>query len=334
MLFSIQTLDRPHPSGLQFTSYHITSTVTTTQDCSGLPDSMSAAEHPASIGDHSDLADKDVEQTYPRLPPEIEIEIFIVAFDTQKKHRTTLLCVAKRVRDWLIPLIYNTIVIDLNYTGGPMLSALQQYGHHVQQVFAHQYPSESEQTDLFTYCPNIWNLGLWCTGTLSEAVYKLKGLRRLALDFYGFESLREEEHDGTVQPSIPIDIQKVAWFSNITHLVTSEITTIASSIPLRRLPNLTHFMILSLTPRDVLRHILQSYPKLKVVVWLLGHVTDENKVFVLDSHSDDAPKINDKRIVTMNARFSENWIRAAKGDLEKDLWVIAERTVEERRRGV
>ncbi len=168
-------------------------------------------------------------------------------------------------------------------------------------------------------------------------MYQLKGLRSLAVDFLGtFKALGEEGVDDEVQPPVPIgpDIQKIAWFSSITHLVVSEIPTIAASIPLRQLPNVTHFMVLSSIRLEVFQHILQSHPNLKVVVWLLGHVTDENKVFVLDPHSDDAPKVDDKRIVTMDARFSDNWIRAANGDGERDLWAIAERTVDKRRRGM
>ncbi|TFK62858.1 hypothetical protein BDN72DRAFT_964290 [Pluteus cervinus] len=294
---------------------------------------MSTAEHPVLnlIGDHSDLAGMDVEKTYPRLPPEIEYEIFVMAFECGGKDRTALLRIAKRVRNWLIPLIYSAIVVGFNFKAGPTLSALQKYGHHVQHIFAYRYPSENEQSALFMYCPNIWNLGFWCSGSLSEAVYKLKGLRRLALDVLGtFAPLREEGADDAVPSSVPIDTQRKAWFSNITHLVVWEIPTVASSTPLDRLPNLTHFMILSSTRLDVLQHILQSYPKLKVVVWLSVHVTDENKVFVLDPHSDDAPKIDDKRLITMDARFPDNWMKAAKGELEKDLWVVAERTVEER----
>ncbi|KAJ7064200.1 hypothetical protein C8F01DRAFT_1130545, partial [Mycena amicta] len=49
----------------------------------------------------------------PRFPPELEREIFEIAALTNRKGIVSLLCVARRVFEWIEPILYKSVQIDL-----------------------------------------------------------------------------------------------------------------------------------------------------------------------------------------------------------------------------
>ncbi|TFK73875.1 hypothetical protein BDN72DRAFT_834204 [Pluteus cervinus] len=285
--------------------------------------SMRTSQQTFSTDDHSDRANQNGEEILPRLPPEIEYEIFTLALKLQRKDCTRLMCVAKRVEEWLAPLIYNVLSFTSVLGKRQTLSTFERYGHHVQQILIICHIPITE-SDLFKYCPNIRVLGFWFDVSLNKGVFGLKSLKSLILDDLDFFQ--------TERPSMKTDdIEKKAWFSNITHIVVTTILSRHSST-LRLFPNLTHLMLLSSNSQDILRHILRSYPTLKVVVWLLLQITSDETITVIDMNSGPAPKVDDERVVTIDCNFSEQRAKAAKGEVEEDVWVVAERTVEERRK--
>ncbi|TFK73877.1 hypothetical protein BDN72DRAFT_135462 [Pluteus cervinus] len=158
--------------------------------------SIPTSEESIPTADCPDLRDQDSQELIPRLPPEIEYEIFVLAFKSQGAGRTNLLCVARRVRDWLIPLIYNALVFGIADSDKlPTLSAFQLYGHHIHQLLLiHVLPIPESQ--IFKYCPNIWNLGFWVGASLNEGVFGLKGVKRLVLNDLDFFRAKEPEEGG------------------------------------------------------------------------------------------------------------------------------------------
>ncbi|TFK61596.1 hypothetical protein BDN72DRAFT_849507 [Pluteus cervinus] len=287
---------------------------------------------PITISDRSDLNHDDAEILCPRLPPEIEFEIFRLAFEWRKKDRVlNLLCVAKRVRDWLIPVIYGALVFKAHNLEGPALSSLQRYGHHVRHVLYMRDPKPIKESDISKYCPNISSLCFWGGGSVTEDLLDLTVLKTLVsrnLDF--FQTKVNDEVTPHAVPSTQTDIRRTTWCSNITHLSVSNIRTARSSLPLLQFSNLTHLMLLSSTPLAFLQQILRSRPSLKVLIWLLVAVRQQGKVSVVELHSEGAPRIDDKRVVAIDGAFSDDWLMTAAGEREEDMWALATRTVEER----
>ncbi|TFK73876.1 hypothetical protein BDN72DRAFT_834205 [Pluteus cervinus] len=305
---------------------------------------MTTSQKSISSGDHLDLGDEDTQQLYARFPPEIEYEIFVLAFESRKKRRTDLLCVAKRVEDWLCPHIYNVLVF--RGRNEPPLSAIQKYGHHVQQILVIDRPETPiSASDIFEHCPNIWNLGFWVGLYLSEGVFQLKDVRRLVLHDLNFfraeEGGREvdaiqadgsaPDKDSDLPLSTVTSIDKKIWFSNITHILVTSISTESGAV-LLQFPNLTHLGLLSSNSLQVLEYILHSHPRLEILVWLLVVIGSDDKMLVLDVTSTQAPRTDDKRVVTIDTNFTEDWTRAAKRETTEDMWKVAERTVEERKK--
>ncbi|KIM39517.1 hypothetical protein M413DRAFT_447009 [Hebeloma cylindrosporum] len=146
----------------------------------------------------------------PELPRELERLIFeLAACNAGPKASTTLLLVAKRVHNWIRPLIYrvfNQITIpplpDLRRSG-PQL--LENIGHLVEKLLVgynteSQYPLEK----FLSFCPNIVDLATWHTriSHLLPTIDKLP-LRRLSANFDDF---------------IYEDFLTRSFFTKITHL--------------------------------------------------------------------------------------------------------------------
>ncbi|TFK61608.1 hypothetical protein BDN72DRAFT_849523 [Pluteus cervinus] len=251
------------------------------------------------------------------LPLEIEYEIFMLAFYNDTKGRTSLLRVAKRVSEWLIPLLYNVIAI---YPGSseyryPPPSTLRRYGHHTHHICLR----DSASSSFLPLCPNAYDVAFWFDSAPSSGLLNLP-VKRLTFNDFGFLKDRLD--------SDPDDIHVTKWCCNITHLTVAAGFTEKERKYLVHFPALEYLMILEAHDDGRLGETIQRSPRLKVVVRLLGPVSDDRKTQVAVNHLHRGSQ--DIRIVTMDALFMADWVRGAQGF--GDVFDMAEREVEARKK--
>ncbi|TFK69489.1 hypothetical protein BDN72DRAFT_840344 [Pluteus cervinus] len=253
----------------------------------------------------------------PRLPLEIEYEIFVLAFYNDTKRQTTLLRVAKRVSEWLIPLLYNVITVyprSPEYRHPPP-TALRRYGHHTHHICFRA----SDSSSFLPLCPNAYNVAFWFHSTPSPGVFNLP-VTRLTFDDFGF--LMDE------LDSDPENTQLTKWCSNITHLTVAEAFTKTERKYLVHFSALEYLMILEWYDNGSLGETIKHLPRLKVAVRLLGSVSDNEKTQVV-GYSKLDEEYQDIRIIRMDALFMADWVRGAQG--LGDVFDMAEREVEARK---
>ncbi|TFK69488.1 hypothetical protein BDN72DRAFT_840343 [Pluteus cervinus] len=217
----------------------------------------------------------------------------------------------------LIPLLYDVITI---YPGSsqyryPPSTLLEKYGHHTHHICFRNAKSSA----LLPFCPNAHNVAFWFNSSPSPDLLNLP-VKRLTLDDFGFLTSRLERD--------PDDIQLAQWCSNITHLTVADGFTEEDSRYLTHFPALEYLMTLESGDDEGIREILKCFPQLKVVVRLLGPVSDDEKTQVVrDSQLEGL--YQDIRVVKMDALFMADWVRGAQG--LGDVFDVAEREVEARR---
>ncbi|TFK65225.1 hypothetical protein BDN72DRAFT_845810 [Pluteus cervinus] len=72
-------------------------------------------------------------ESSPRLPPELEHTIFVLAVEDDVQEAKNLLLIAKRVFDWLIPHVFKVVQFKADYYLPIAFneSVYRKYGHHV-----------------------------------------------------------------------------------------------------------------------------------------------------------------------------------------------------------
>ncbi|KAF8652779.1 hypothetical protein AX16_004171 [Volvariella volvacea WC 439] len=115
--------------------------------------------------------------TEPRLPPELEHIIFeLAARDGVIQVLPALMLVARRVRDWLRPMLFQTVVISADGISHPLDRfppyPTGQETHHVKRLLLHYgYPTESprkkvknmpDYRNYVSLCPNVQDFAVWC----------------------------------------------------------------------------------------------------------------------------------------------------------------------------
>ncbi|TFK61609.1 hypothetical protein BDN72DRAFT_883083 [Pluteus cervinus] len=264
------------------------------------------------IGNDRSQATLVVEEA-PGLPLEIEYEIFVLAFYTDSKGQTTLLRVARRVSEWLIPLLYNVVTIypESSRYRYPPSTSLKRYGHHTHHLcFNH-----ANSSAILPLCPNAYNLAFWFDSERAPNVVNLP-VKKVTFDDYWFLKKRPDTNDTRV----------VRWCSNITHLGLGRLFTVKVGQYLVHFPALEYLMILDFNEYGGLAVAWKCCPRLKVVVRLLGPVSHHDKTQVVHNTEGEDQDI---RIVKMDGSFMSDWVRGAKG--EGDMWELAEKEVERRR---
>ncbi|TFK64392.1 hypothetical protein BDN72DRAFT_963237 [Pluteus cervinus] len=266
------------------------------------------------------------------LPPEIEYEIFVLAFYNDEKGRTNLLRVAKRVTDWLIPMLYKVVIIvkGVDEQPYPPVESLRQHGHHVRSIVA-SFHFDSQGTFagdmLLSSCPHVSDLVLWNGVNTTAKVLNLPITRLF---------FKETDFVGAKLWDLPKTPQIQRWCSNITHLVLgghindSEVASTPCLNVLTLFPSLTHFMTFCWNKTPVIRRILACCLRLKVFVWLWGRPAIVNRTTVA-REGDECP-VDDPRIVTLNGYYLTDWIKGSRG--EDDIWILAEREIRNRRHDI
>ncbi|TFK59582.1 hypothetical protein BDN72DRAFT_966009 [Pluteus cervinus] len=265
--------------------------------------------------------------TDPRLPREIEYEIFFLAFYDSKpvKAKTSLFRIAKRVSEWLIPLFYNVVVIHRRMILSiiPPLTTLKKYGHHIRHLFVTltggTKPLPFSYSELLSSCPNVSNLALWygTSPTIDIDTLDLP-IQRIAIT--RFQLLREGSW------SADSDQRFFGWCSRITHIALGgpESMTPSDREFLVQFPALRYLLVSEL--EDGIQDTLRCCPQLKVVIRLQGRLSHPGKTHVVQ---EDGNRTQDIRVVKIDGMFRADWYRGTMG--LADMWQLAEKEVERRR---
>ncbi|TFK69500.1 hypothetical protein BDN72DRAFT_959569 [Pluteus cervinus] len=269
------------------------------------------------------LIQQDMNGYRDNLPPEIEHEIFVLAFYNDKKGRVNLLRVAKRMSEWLIPKLYEAMVIarEPHVQPYPPIDSLERHGHHVRRLLATFVPPPMTVHRLLSACPNATDLALWHGPTTSSQVLHLP-ITRLLIESHDFV--------GTNLWDLPKTLQIKQWCSNITHVVLATQVDVSDSllnIP-TLFPSLTHLMTFCWNEPPVVRRLLANCKQLEVFIWLWGRGRADAPIYVVEG-LDECP-VDDRRIVTLNGSYVNDWIRGSRG--EDDLWILAEREIQNQKK--
>ncbi|TFK61597.1 hypothetical protein BDN72DRAFT_435443 [Pluteus cervinus] len=244
------------------------------------------------------------DQDSPKLPLELEHQIFTQALREEVADAKNLCLVAKRVFDWLIPIYYDVVVSPENFAPGRL--RIQRYGHHVH----HFHTSQSRLVDLLTYCPNVYNLGIWTIvhDRDVETILKLP-VTRLSI---GIQSFLERT------PNF------ATFCSRITHLDISSRELWDPKDLLPQFPVLTH--IASFPDVDTDSASWEDGKMLKVIVVIM----EERDVFDGQLYAGEMEEGDDLRVVRMSfgCAYGRDWENGARGG--KDMWAFADEVIAER----
>ncbi|KAJ7060026.1 hypothetical protein C8F01DRAFT_1294376 [Mycena amicta] len=275
----------------------------------------------------------------PVFPPELERIIFELAAWDDKDMMKSLLCVARRVRIWIQPLVHRVYIVSIS--DSTSLSRLQTLvgerpTRAKKDVLCLGVPStignfsRAVIQPILSACTNIIDLGLWTADVypkLLRDMQQLISLTRLSIDLLG---LFGGENHFTLPPQ-----GLLAPLSRVTHLDIITPTSDPSVSPklldvLRSpaFPALTHVAFTDFPEfiDDVLS-IPERKATLRLVVICL-EVTDD-----VHEDEDDArweEKIKDPRFCVVRYEdFLKDWEIGAWGG--RDFWARAEERVAERR---
>ncbi|TFK63495.1 hypothetical protein BDN72DRAFT_902369 [Pluteus cervinus] len=252
----------------------------------------------------------------PRLPPELEQDIFLLAIEQTNKNLSDTLnfiLVAKRVHDWLIPKIFNIVIFNDNEASPTpfQLSTFQRYAKHVQHLFLEPH-TLVQHLSLFV---NVTNLVLWREFDASqlEVLLTFNHLTRLSIAI-----------SNNITPS-PIYF---TLFSKLTHLdLISSCKSWSPAIisPLINFPLLTHLCILTGSNIEVIKLFLDQNwcSNLRVVV-LWGSAEMVPVVPPPPWMGRDGFPVEDERFFYVLCRETiRDWESGAKGG--DDMWKVADR---------
>ncbi|TFK65748.1 hypothetical protein BDN72DRAFT_880749 [Pluteus cervinus] len=287
----------------------------------------------------------------PRFPPELEQEIFIYAIQSRIQDAPNLLLVAKRVRTWLLPIVFKVIIV-YHYRFFPVrfdsLSQFREFGIHIRYLLlsaafqAHQ-PSSQQRSILkesLDQSPNITNIVvLWFQAPIRlESLTKLSKLTHLAISIDHLVQLIRDvdpsrnRAEGTTltRPTTSTTVGP-ALFPNITHLDTlgghgptrywdKHITILAYHFP-----GLTHIAHVQSASTTLLGLTLEKFEHLRVLVWWKSGGVE------LKVEEDNALSVRDERIVMIETVWERDWEREARG-IGMGMWTLADMVLEERRK--
>ncbi|TFK69600.1 hypothetical protein BDN72DRAFT_840194 [Pluteus cervinus] len=260
----------------------------------------------------------------PIFPPEIEYNIFTIALEPKLENNgrdvVDLILVAKRVYEWLIPKIFQTLAVQRippsrKYPLQWQLNSLEIYGKHVQHLFVWMsayYNGPISQDQYICLCPNITNLVLWTQNHPDRT--HLARMSHLPLT-----------HLSTDTTGLPKSTPELyPLFSRITHLTIVN-STLEHERP-TRFTSLTHLAIPNPYDKTIVVFILRCYPTLKALV-LWEHGTAFKVV------GGFKPSVDDPRVVRMNITMRNNnpvrnWLLDVKDG--QGVWGLADETVGKR----
>ncbi|TFK64507.1 hypothetical protein BDN72DRAFT_846549 [Pluteus cervinus] len=254
-------------------------------------------------------------QPDPRFPPEIEHKIFVIAFydDHNMEDTGSILSVSRRVYEWLIPLVYEMVIIHHRLNWPPMglpPQNLPRYGKCIRHL---RLKFEAEV--YLTHTPNLVNLSLIDFGATPKLISALANLRVAELVI----TLSELPKTPELSP----------FCANITHLdcfFDNWAPFIGPSGWFSYFPNLTHLVAhREWESKANVEQTLRQLEKLQVfILCAYVHPPGEFTELKVEDVSDDP------RVVHLVIRGPGQWWRAAQGGLSQ--WQFAEEIVERRKK--
>ncbi|KAF8637313.1 hypothetical protein AX16_010841 [Volvariella volvacea WC 439] len=172
------------------------------------------------------------EEHGPRLPSDVEREIFEVTARIDRRMCTTLVLVAKRVAVWITPVLYETALLDHQHPH----ENLMRHACHVRNLVLCGSLSRVGAGDLshFTATTNLWLKTTDDNNPNLTSLLSGLSLKRLSIDFSD-ESLLDITSTLTV-PSF----QPPPWYANLTHLHLRTVLEWSTWRTLLKIPHLTH----------------------------------------------------------------------------------------------
>ncbi|KAJ7142887.1 hypothetical protein C8R44DRAFT_866164 [Mycena epipterygia] len=261
----------------------------------------------------------------PALPPELERQIFEVCALLRPVGIPKLVLVAWRVKEWVEPLLYRTIAVDVDgahmipmlpaFTSECLSSVLESkpaslFRHAVRHLLA---PEKGTYTELLPFCTGLENLWTNEYSTVTPLIAQLR-LKHL----YGF-----------VKPLLCTLTPLHACFSQITHLELMDIRDDWESwSELSLIPQLTHLAFNDADFGPLCGELLETSRSLAVLVFLRSQVQRGLRI----NASQAAELSKDPRLVEMRCvYYLLDWQMGAHAG--KDYWSRAESFIAKRRSG-
>ncbi|KDR67472.1 hypothetical protein GALMADRAFT_231915 [Galerina marginata CBS 339.88] len=273
---------------------------------------------------------------FPPFPLDIERLIFEVAaveYGPDRKAVANLLLVAKRVHDWIRPILYHIFTQHMvppevsppfpDFEKRPDL--LGEVGKFAKHLFIGPPTKDKIMDTLLLSCPNVENLALWFDYPFRLKPY-LPAIQKLPL----------KRLSCCIGELAPEDIQKNP-LCNLTHLDIFYFDFDHSfrekgikALP--SLPYLTHLAIGFVFPSnigvDALNSLLLDCPHLRILV--IFSEKDDDKV---EDQEVQLARIDSLKLVLIvlgtYAEMEEDWHNGARGGV--DFWIFAERFSSARR---
>ncbi|KDR75630.1 hypothetical protein GALMADRAFT_140256 [Galerina marginata CBS 339.88] len=263
-----------------------------------------------------------MDSSSPHLPQDLERLVFeMVALEAGSdiKSIAKLLPVAKRVCEWIRPILYNVFLLFKtprfpagfpNFVEAPDL--LDDVGRFAKHLFI-RTPTDFETVNrLLSSCPNVQNIAIWCGSSQYAMNFFLPALcclplKRLSsyINHPGLENFNPK------------------MFSNLTHLdIVSYDGIWKESIMqlLANFPKLTHLALPSTIDMDTVGITLRNSLHLRIVILIAeeyGKYSDE----------EEFTEVDDQRLILMISDdyydLERNWENGARGGV--DFWIDGER---------
>ncbi|TFK73838.1 hypothetical protein BDN72DRAFT_834179 [Pluteus cervinus] len=286
---------------------------------------QASAFHDPAVDERNQTQDRlgdafDDAQLCPAFPPELERKILTMAFygDEKMKYSLNLLLVAHRAFQWLIPLVFEVVMVH-NAASWPPIQRftpadIQRYGGYVRHLLV---TSRTKSLPLYLPgCPNVTNLAL-VAFTRRYDNELLEALSNLPL--------KELSINASLLSNLPPKL--ITLFGTITHLDTAYFSrwSTAALDSLLYFTRVTHLMVLDDQDTDkVLDTIIKRMPRLKLLV--IASYSDRGEITEVEPRMADL----DSRVVSIQYDFLRHWKSAAQG-LDSP-WLFAENVVEKRKR--
>ncbi|KAJ7056093.1 hypothetical protein C8F01DRAFT_1156800 [Mycena amicta] len=274
----------------------------------------------------------------PRLPEDLEREIFLLTASEDARSIPTLVRVAKRTQLWLEPLLYRVLVL-LEYSDGLEFiedrlrrkpdSVWRNGPCHVYLALGDEKRSVSAVENLLGKCVGVEDLSFHPPADQPKRfLAQLDGMtnpNRLHTEL-------QKLFDGSLSS---IDLQRPAFshlshlmlFDELAHCTESDAAHLTQQLSL--LPSITHLALAGRIPKSLVLSLLA----LSSVVIFVSLRQDTRLLTVQRMYDRELSGVNDLRFVIMPLGiWLGDWEKAARGAKE-DFWVGAERFVEGKRRG-
>ncbi|KAF9478358.1 hypothetical protein BDN70DRAFT_994267 [Pholiota conissans] len=264
----------------------------------------------------------------PSLPVELERLIFeILSYDGyDPKQLVILMLVARRVHEWIRPILYETFIQSPkaripDIRRFPAFK-IENVAPLVKNLLISEELAPPQIKQFLSHFPNVQNLAVWTNRT------DLANLQ----DCAEFQGLPLRRLSVFVMDLSRVDLSGRV-FSRITHLelIRARKEPWEAWEPLASLPCLTHLLLESAVPRDIIHNFMGKCTQLVCLIqlvhaFIVGYWGEEKRL--------ELCRGPDHRLVSLSYKsasdFMRDWENGAQGDV--NVWIVAERIAAARQR--